>query len=147
MRILYGDRLNMNNFENNMEKAFGLDSTEVVVVEDVEELSVEVDKNQSPIDKDYEIAIESQRNVIITATDALKEVLLLAKSDDAPRAYEVTGQIIKALSEANKDLLELSEKKQKLDGTTNKPQTVNNTMFVGNTKEVLQMLRDNKNKS
>ena len=75
---------------------------------------------------------------------------MLARSSEHPRAYEVTGQIMKTVSDVAKDLLSLQKQKQDID-RPNKDATPqiaqqNNILFTGSTEDLLKMLgnRDSK---
>lgn len=96
------------------------------------------------IDDDYELARTNLRKIIENGTNALDDLIQLADSSQHPRAYEVIGSLIKSLSDANKDLLELSKRKRDLTGETG-TKTINNNLFVGSTTELQKMLKDLRN--
>jgi hypothetical protein len=53
--------------------------------------------------------------------------------------------LIKTLTDANKDLLEVQSKVKKLKEETNKgPNNVTNALFIGNTTELQKMIKDRK---
>lgn len=96
--------------------------------------------------KDFHYARDNFYNVIERGTDALEQMLDLAKASEHPRAYEVVSTIMKTLVDANKDLVAMSEKKagpKKADTPDNG--TVNNNLFVGSTAELQAMLKELKN--
>ena len=69
----------------------------------------------------------------------------VARQSDHPRAYEVTGQLIKTVAETAKDLLALQKTKKELQGDeAPAPQigTQNNIVFAGSTNELLRALRN-----
>lgn len=95
-------------------------------------------KNEN-IDNDYEYARTNLISIIEKGDDALDHVLEVAKQSQSPRAYEVFSTLLKNISDTNKDLLELSRKKQLIDNETGgkAPTKVNQTaVFVGSTKEL-----------
>ena len=57
--------------------------------------------------KDYMTVRKNLREIIMTGADAIDSVLTVAKESDSPRAYEVVAQLIKAVADVNKDLLEI----------------------------------------
>ena len=62
-----------------------------------------------------------------------------------PRSYEVVATLVKAVADANKDLLELSKKRKELEKEDNGgPKTVNNNLYLGSTADLLKLLKDNK---
>lgn len=101
------------------------------------------------VDRDYKYARENFYNVIERGTDALEQMLDVAKASEHPRAYEVVSTIMKTLTDANKELVDLStknaEKNAKSDDQS--PNTVNNNLFVGSTADLQQMLKDLKDGS
>ena len=98
-------------------------------------------------DKDYQYARDNFYNVIERGTQALEDMLDVAKASEHPRAYEVVSTIMKTLVDANKDLVAMSEKKAglKKTGPSADTGTVNNNLFVGSTAELQAMLKDLKN--
>ena len=106
------------------------------------------DENDKSIDSDYEYARDNLRGLIENGKVAMDNIIFLAKEGESPRAYEVIGQLIKTLSDTNKDLIELSKKVREAKGKDvqqQQPQNVtNNSLFVGSTAE-LQKLINSKN--
>lgn len=100
------------------------------------------------MDKDYEYARSNFYNVIESGTEALEQMLEVAKASEHPRAYEVVSTIMKTLVDANKDLVKMSTDKLKVEGESNsdspKGVTTNNNLFVGSTNELQQLLKDMK---
>ena len=98
------------------------------------------------MDKDYEYARSNFYNVIESGTEALEQMLEVAKASEHPRAYEVVSTIMKTLVDANKDLVKMSTDKLKVEGESNpdspKGVTTNNNLFVGSTNELQQLLKD-----
>ena len=92
-------------------------------------------------DKDYDYARTNFYNIIETGTEALEQMLDVAKASEHPRAYEVVSTIMKTLVDANKDLVTMSEKKKPTE-TGTPIGKVNNNLFVGSTAELQQLLKD-----
>jgi len=90
---------------------------------------------------DFEFARGNLINIIEKGSEALTGILDVASMSQHPRSYEVAANLIKTMSEVNKDLLELSKRKQDLEGTSGKPTTVNNNLFVGSTAELQKLLK------
>ena len=99
--------------------------------------------NDESIDADYEYARENLKLFIEQGKVAMENIIFLAKEGESPRAYEVVGQLIKTLSDTNKDLLDLGKKvkdlKNKKDDTQ-QPQHVTNALFVGSTAELQKLI-------
>ena len=76
---------------------------------------------------------------------AIDGALELAKETDAPRAYEVVGQLLKINGEVNKELIDLQLKMEELKNSSDhKPSSVTNALFVGSTAELQKMLKGDK---
>jgi hypothetical protein len=113
------------------------------VVEQVEEPVSTGAPNDESIDADYEYARQNLKLFIEQGKVAMENIIFLAKEGESPRAYEVVGQLIKTLSDTNKDLLDLGKKvkdlKSKKDDTQ-QPQHVTNALFVGSTAELQKLI-------
>jgi len=131
------------NFENNFEQIFNLPDSPPLI-KDVEVLKP--DTKNDDIESDYKYARENLYNAIERGSDALEELVELAKQSQSPRAFEIVGQMIKTLTDANKDLLEVQKKVKDLkkEEQSKGPNSVTNALFVGNTAELQKLLKDNK---
>jgi hypothetical protein len=99
--------------------------------------------NDESIDADYEYARENLKSFIEQGKIAMENIIFLAKEGESPRAYEVVGQLIKTLSDTNKDLLDLGKKVKELKSKkddTQQPQHVTNALFVGSTAELQKLI-------
>ena len=96
-------------------------------------------------ERDYKYARENFYNVIEKGTDALEQMLDVARASEHPRAYEVVSTLMKTLVDANKDLVKMGEDKRKAEAVPEQDsKTVNNNLFVGSTADLQKMLRDMK---
>jgi hypothetical protein len=130
-------------FENAMEAALNLPEAASSIVPK-EENQINIDPN---IENDFNLARTNLHSIISKGEHALDELLHLAKASEHPRAFEVVGQLIKTLTDANKDLLELQKKRkdlQKSDDRKSEAKNVTNAVFVGSTSE-LQALINKRN--
>jgi hypothetical protein len=96
-------------------------------------------------DLDYEYARTNFYNVIESGTEALEQMLEVAKASEHPRAYEVVATIMKTLIDSNKELVAMSSKKVKDDEIvpeSNKPVTNNTAIFVGSTTELQKYINN-----
>ena len=110
-------------FEKNMEDIFELPEK----IEQTKELKP-VDNSDETVDNDFKYAREN-----------------LYQSQH-PRAFEVVGQLVKTLSDTNKDLLELQKKVKVIKkDIPDQPQNVTNALFVGNTSELQKMINKRNN--
>tara|TARA_R100000455_G_C6217938_1_gene83352 strand:+ start:13 stop:417 length:405 start_codon:yes stop_codon:yes gene_type:complete len=104
-----------------------------------------VAKDDQAAEKDYQYARENFYNVIEKGTHALEDMIEVARASEHPRAYEVVSTIMKTLVDANKDLVQMSDKKVEREAKVEKPGTVNNNLFVGSTADLQKVLKDLKN--
>jgi len=125
--------------ENNFEEIFNLPDSPPLADE---KPTVVVESNEhQDIDNDYKYARENLYNVIERGSDALNNLVDIAQASEHPRAYEVVGSLIKTLTEANKDLLEIQKKVKSLKEESKKgPDNVTNALFIGSTAELQKMI-------
>ena len=96
------------------------------------------------MDSDYKYSRENFYSLIERGQDAIDGILDLAKEVEHPRAYEVAGQLIKNVGEVTEKLVDLQEKMKKLkEVPEHGPKSVTNALFVGSTKELQKMLKNN----
>ena len=133
-----------------LDKAFNISPTEVVVEETVvEESTVGIQKpsrlTQDDITKDYEYTRGNLYSIIEKGQEAINGILELAQESEMPRAYEVAGQLIKSVSDATDKLMDLQKKLKDVneEKETKGPTTVNNSLFVGSTAELQKFLKQN----
>jgi len=95
--------------------------------------------------KDYEYTRGNLYSLIEKGQEAINGILDLAQQTDAPRAYEVAGQLIKNVADATDKLLDLQKKLRDIDETKTKgPTTVNNALYVGSTSDLLKLIKQSK---
>lgn len=100
----------------------------------------------SEADRDYKYARENFINIIEKGAQALEDLLDVATQSQHPRAYEVLATTMKTLIDANKDLVELSRKKEELDNPAPvENKNITNQLFVGSTNDLQKLLRDMRN--
>jgi hypothetical protein len=96
--------------------------------------------------KDYMTVRKNLREILMTGADAIDSVLTVAKESDSPRAYEVAAQLIKAVADVNKDLLEIHKKVKEIEGGDSSSQKAtsitNNSIFVGSTRDLQAVVRE-----
>ena len=120
-----------------------VEQTFPVAVEQTKEPVSTGTPNDESIDADYEYARENLKSFIEQGKIAMENIIFLAKEGESPRAYEVVGQLIKTLSDTNKDLLDLGKKVKELKSKkddTQQPQHITNALFVGSTAELQKLI-------
>ena len=88
------------------------------------------------MENDFKYARENLYNIIERGTDALNGIVDLAQQSQHPRSFEVVADLVRTLSTANKDLLDLQKKMKDLQPEEQKNQKVTNNLFVGSTKDL-----------
>ena len=131
----------MNDLHNGLRDALNLPE-----VQNKESLPAVVEeKKGDPLEVDYDEARKNIKDVIGKGKDALEGLLLLARSTDSPRAYEVVGQLIKTISDVSKDLIDLQKRVKDIRGEAPAPSTiVNNAVFIGSTAELQAIINGRK---
>ena len=134
----------MTQFEKNMEGIFNLPETkkdtEVAVAK-----KVEPTKEDSEADIDYKYARENLYTIIEKGQESLNTLVDVAQQSQHPRAFEVVSQLVKTLSDTNKDLLELQRKIKVINKDIQEgPKTVNNSLYVGNTADLQKFINKRK---
>jgi hypothetical protein len=116
---------------------------EVVETAIVESPAKNINSAMDDIKKDYEYTRGNLYSIIEKGQEAINNVLELAQETDAPRAYEVVGQLIKNVSDATDKLIDLQKKIKDLDEVKQQkgPTNVTNALFVGSTAELSKMLK------
>jgi N-acetylmuramic acid 6-phosphate (MurNAc-6-P) etherase len=142
--------------ENKLENALNLEPIPAEKVEVLPPVSV-VKKQETPIDDeaeaDFQEARRNIRQIIGDGQQALSGILSLADASEHPRTFEVAGQIIKTLVDANKDLLGLHKQKKELkkvskDDESNgesPKQVTNNAYFVGTAADLQAIVNKRRN--
>jgi hypothetical protein len=101
---------------------------------------------QVHLEKDYTDVRDNLKDIIDKGTTAIDGILSVASEGESPRAYEVVSQLIKSVSEANKDLISLHKQIKdikKEDVTLNQHNTTNQSIFVGSTKDLQALVKKN----
>ena len=121
---------------------------EVELVEDSLpiESSDDSDDRKEDTQTDYVQSRENFYELVEKGKKALDGAMDIARETDQPRAYEVVAQLLKNVTDTNKEIIELQKRMEDLKtnerklGNTN----INNALFVGSTADLQKMLRDNK---
>jgi hypothetical protein len=118
---------------------------ELIPVERIKkEKAPAVEITTTDLTSDYDFSRGQYHNLIEKGNEALEELLAVAKESESARAYEVTAQLVRTLSDTTKELLELQKTKKEIEKDVKDPQTVNNSLFIGSTKELQDLLQGKK---
>ena len=113
-------------------------SGELVKKEKPQSPNVEV--NTKDLTPEYEFSQEQYHTLIDKGNDALDELLAVAKESENPRAFEVVTQLLSGLTNTTKELLQLQKTKKEIEKDVKDPSTVNNSLFIGSTAELQELL-------
>ena len=105
-----------------------------------EVVPVDEPKVNPEMENDFKYARENLYNIIERGSDALNGIVDLAQQSQHPRSFEVVADLVRTLSTANKDLLDLQKKMKDLQPEEQKNQKVTNNLFVGTTKDLTDLL-------
>jgi len=99
------------------------------------------------LERDYDYVRGNLKDIVEKGTVAIDGILSVASEGDSPRAYEVVSQLIKSVSEANKDLISLHKsikeiKKEDSSVHGNTKNVTNNSIFVGSTKALQDLVKN-----
>lgn len=122
--------LNLPSEQNNQAKRFALDD---------EFISSE---------QDFTYARKNLKTLIAKGEEAMEGLLRVASESEQPRAYEVTTSLIKTLADLNKDLMDIHKKRKELkpankQNEQNSTVNVDKAIFVGPTKEIIKLIKQN----
>lgn len=131
---------------DNLNKAFGVE-TEKQIVSATKDMKTDLKAIQKSEDLDM------ARNILVEllnkSNDLLDESIVLAKESQSPRAFEVSGTLIKTIAEVAQDLISIHEDKGKggKKGVAVAPEAISNTqnnIYIGSTADLTKMLKDAK---
>jgi len=138
------------NLEKSMEELLDLSSETTSMQEKIQQNNTPVEviesETEDRAENDYEYARQNLKKIIETGSMALQELSSIASTSESPRAFEVVAQMVKNLSDTNKDLLELQKKLKTLKAEEEKksPNNVTNALFVGSTSELQKLIKGDK---
>ena len=99
------------------------------------------------VEADLKYVRDNLYDLISSGHTAIDQMMSIADQSQHPRAYEVLSNMIRQMVETNKDLLDVHEKKKKIKSESQEQKsTVNNNLFVGSTKDVLELIKQSQEK-
>ena len=93
---------------------------------------------------DFEYARRVKHDLLAKGSEALDDMMEVARSTEHPRAYEVLSNMMKNVGDVSDSLLDLHKKKKdykKKEDQPALPGTTNNNVFVGSTTDLQRMLK------
>jgi hypothetical protein len=135
---------------NNLDNIFNIEENDTTTIEKIVEvdeiISTDTLDIKKDIEKDYKYSRSNIYSIIEKGQDAINGALELARETESPRAYEVTGQLIKSVADATEKLLDLQKKLKDIEEVKEirGPSTVNNALFIGSTAELTKFIKSQK---
>ena len=102
------------------------------------------------LNKDYISVRRNLKDLIQTGTGAIDGILNVASEGEHPRAYEVAAQLIKVVTDTNKELMDLHKKVkdiQKDDVKLTQNNTTNNAIYVGSTTDLQSLINQDRSQA
>ena len=113
-------------------------------------MPMEIVKEKTKIDKDYNEVRNNLYDLIQKGNIAIDGILQVADAGDSPRAYEVVSQLLKTVSDMNKDVLHVHKEMKTIKEENLKlsqKNTTNNTIYVGSTSELQDLINPDRSSS
>jgi hypothetical protein len=135
-----------------IKRALGMDVPETVDDKAIIVYESEEEEASDQFDRDFQFVHDNLTELIAQGSEAIAELLMIAKQSQHPRAFEVIATLLKANADLNSDLLAAHKKKADLKGEKQATHSkgvagiTNNNLFVGSTAELQQFLEQQQNK-
>lgn len=121
----------MDEKEDKLSKALGLAPFNIK-----KQIDVVVNNATSDVDQ----AKENIKEIIMKGKMSFDDLLDVARMSEHPRAYEVAANFLKALVDANRELVDINVKQQEIKQVQDNRQ-IHNHMYVGSTADLLKMMK------
>jgi len=125
-------------------EALDVEVTSDIEVRKPKEIQIPQDEH---LRKDYTDVRKNLKDLINTGSGAIDGILNVASEGEHPRAYEVAAQLIKVVTETNKELIDLHKKVkdiEKEDVKLTQNNTTNNAIYVGSTSELQSLINQDR---
>ena len=129
------------------------ESTEIVSSKDIRN---EVVKNKKEIkdltkpdaEQDYKKIRKNLYGLMGDGQNAIDGILKVATEGDSPRAYEVVAQLLKTVSEINKDLMDLHKQVKEVNKEENVyNNNTTNAIYVGSTSDLQDLINPDRSRN
>lgn len=133
---------NKNKVFDALDKTFGT----LTKVEETKTPVIAEDAQDEQLENDFQEARHALKRAMVYGEEAIQGILQIAQNSDNPRAFEVAGQLIKTMSDQAKDVMDVQERKQKIDKidgkVASKIEKQTNIVFNGSTSDLLKAIHD-----
>ena len=90
---------------------------------------------------DFEYSRAQLYNIVEKGQEAMNGILDVCQDTQHPRAYEVAGQLVKAVGDVTDKIIDLQRKMKDLEKEDQPTKVTNNSLFVGSTADLQQMIK------
>lgn len=97
--------------------------------------------------KDYAFVQDNLKGLIGNGNLALESALKVATESDSPRAFEVVAILLKTMADLNNNVLDVHKKAKDTTGTKVEVKQTNNSVFVGSTKDLQNLINKERSTS
>ena len=105
-----------------------------------------MEDDKKTADDDFEYSRRIYHDLLAKGSEALEDMMDVARSTEHPRAFEVLSNMMKNMGDINCSLMDLHKKKKdfkKEDKPAEFPGSTTNNVFIGSTTDLQRMLLDN----
>jgi hypothetical protein len=99
--------------------------------------------DENNADNDFEYSRQIYHDLLAKGSEALEDMMEVARATEHPRAFEVLSGMMKNMGDINGSLMDLHKKKKdfyKEDKPKELPNQTTNNVFVGSTSDLQRML-------
>jgi hypothetical protein len=135
----------MNDFDKKMADVFDIIPT--TIKQEKKSMPLSTKYNEPDLKQDltdaYQQSKENLQGIIDQGSEAMEEILNIAKAGQHPRAFEVYGTLLKNMVDANKELLNIQKQMRDMDEDKKKQSgtTIDKAIFVGSTAELNKLIK------
>ena len=98
---------------------------------------------------DFEYARQTYHDLLAKGSEALEDMMNVARNTEHPRAFEVLSGMMKNIADINGNLMDLHKKRKDFKKKDEKlalpPSNTTNNLFVGSTTDLQRLLMNNQN--
>jgi hypothetical protein len=108
-----------------------------------------MDKDKQTAENDFEYSRRIYHDLLAKGSEALEDMIEVARATEHPRAYEVFANMMKNVGDINGSLMDLHKKKKdynKIEDPKELQGTTTNNVFIGSTSDLQRALLDDKDK-
>ena len=105
------------------------------------------DLTKTDAEQDYDKIRKNLYGLMGDGQNAIDGILKVATEGDSPRAYEVVAQLLKTVSEINKDLMDLHKQVKEVNKEENVyNNTTTNAIYVGSTSDLQDLINPDRSR-